>query len=86
MHWEDTVANVRMHETTHQRPIDRFEEERAHLRRLNPAGFDLARICSARANNRFRVPLDSNRYSVPPRYAGTQYVKRTALISPQTTY
>ena len=72
MHWVDTVANVRMHETTHQRPIDRFEEERAHLRRLNPAGFDLARICSARANNRFRVPLDSNRYSVPPRYAGSR--------------
>jgi hypothetical protein len=72
MHWVDTVANVRMHETTHQRPIDRFEEERAHLRRLNPAGFDLARIGSARANNRFRVPLDSNRYSVPPRYAGSR--------------
>ena len=72
MHWVDTVANVRMHEATHQRPIDRFEDERAHLRRLNPAGFDLARIGSARANNRFRVPLDSNRYSVPPRYAGSR--------------
>ena len=72
MHWVDTVANVRMHETTHQRPIDRFEEERAHLRRLNPTGFDLARVCSARATNRFRVPLDANRYSVPPRYAGSR--------------
>ena len=44
--WVDTVADVRMHESTHQRPIDRFEEERAHLKRLNPAGFDLARVCS----------------------------------------
>jgi len=68
--WVDTVANVRIHETTHQRPIERFEDERAYLRRLNPAGFDLARVCSVRATKQFRVPLDSNHYSVPPRYAG----------------
>jgi transposase len=68
--WVDTVANVRMHETTHQRPIDHFEEERAQLRRLNPAGFDLARVCTVRATKQFRVPLDSNHYSVPSRYAG----------------
>ncbi len=70
--WADTVANVRMHEATHQRPIDHFEEERAHLKRLNPAGFDLARVCTVRATNRFRVPLDSNHYSVPARYAGSR--------------
>ena len=68
--WVDTLANVRIHETTHQRPIERFEDERAHLRRLNPAGFDLARVCSVRATKQFRVPLDSNHYSVPARYAG----------------
>jgi transposase len=68
--WMDTVANVRMHESTHQRPIDRFEEERAHLKRLNPAGFDLARVSTVRATKQFRVPLDSNHYSVPARYAG----------------
>ena len=68
--WVDTVANVRMHEATHQRPIDRFEDERAHLGRLNPAGFDLARVCLVRANPQFRVALDSNHYSVPSRYAG----------------
>ena len=68
--WVDTVANVRMHEATHQRPIERFEDERAHLGRLNPAGFDLARICLVRANAQFRVALDSNHYSVPSRCAG----------------
>ena len=66
----DTVANVRMHESTHQRPIDRFEEERAHLKRLNPAGFDLARVSTVRATKQFRLPLDSNHYTVPARYAG----------------
>jgi transposase len=68
--WMDMVANVRMHESTHQRPIDRFEEERAHLKRLNPAGFDLARVSTVRATKQFRVPLDSNHYTVPARYAG----------------
>ena len=68
--WMDTVANVRMHESTHQRPIDRFEEERAHLRRPSPTGFDLARVSTVRATKQFRVPLESNHYSVPARYAG----------------
>ena len=68
--WLGTVANVRIHRETHQRPIDRFEDERAHLLPLNPAGFDLARVCLVRATKQFRVPLDSNHYTVPSRYAG----------------
>jgi transposase len=68
--WVDTVADVRTHEATHQRPIERFEDERTHLGALNPAGFDLARICTVRANKQFRVPLDSNHYSVPAKNAG----------------
>ena len=68
--WVDTVANVRIHGATHQRPIDRFADERVHLRPLNPTGFDLARVCTVRASSQFRVPLDSNYYSVPARYAG----------------
>ena len=68
--WVDTVADVRIHGATHQRPIDRFEDERAHLKPLNPALFDLARVCTVRATKQFRVPLDTNHYSVPARYAG----------------
>ena len=70
MAWLGTVANVRIHRETHQRPIDRFEDERAHLLQLNPAGFDLARICTVRATKQFHVPQDSNHYTVPSRYAG----------------
>ena len=72
--WVDTVANVRIHAATQQRPIDRFEDERAHLRPLNPAGFDLARVCVVRATKQFRVPLDANHYSVPARYAGVRLI------------
>ena len=56
--WVDTVANVRLHRETQQRPIERFEDERAHLLPLNHAGFDLARVCLVRATKQFRVPLD----------------------------
>ena len=68
--WVDTVANVRLHESTHQRPIELFEQERAALKPLNPNGFDLARVITVRANKQFRVALDANHYSVPARYAG----------------
>jgi transposase len=68
--WVDTVADVRVHGATQRRPVDMFEEERAHLKRLNPAGFDLARICTVRVNKQFRVALDSNAYSVPPHHVG----------------
>ena len=60
--WVDTVADVRIHESTHRRPIDRFKEEAAKLRPLNPAGFDLARPIVVRATKQFRVALDSNHY------------------------
>ena len=68
--WTDTIANVRVHGATHQRPMDLFETERAHLGPLNPAGFDLGAVTTVRANKQFRIPLDSNHYSVPARYAG----------------
>ena len=68
--WVNTVADVRNHRETHQRPIDRFKEERDHLAPLNPAGFDLARVLPVRATKQYRVPLDSNFYTVPSRYAG----------------
>ena len=70
MTWVNTVADVRHHGETHQRPIDRFNDERAHLAALNPAGFELARVVPVRATRQFRVPLDSNYYTVPSRYAG----------------
>ena len=72
--WVDTVANVRIHGATHQRPIDRFEDERAHLQPLNPTGFDLARVNTVRASKQFRVQLDTNHYSVPARYAGQRLI------------
>lgn len=68
--WLDTVANVRVHAKTHQRPIDMFEQERAHLQPCNPAPYDIGRISTARVSKQFRVAFDANRYSVPVHYVG----------------
>ncbi len=65
-HWLDTVANVRLHGQTHRRPIDLFAEEK--LQPLHDRPYGAARIEDLRASSRFRITVDTNTYSVPPRY------------------
>jgi transposase len=67
--WLETVANVRIHGATRQRPVDRFEQEKPHLLALPEAPFDSALIKTVRASNQFRISFDANRYSVPAEYA-----------------
>jgi len=38
--WLDDTANVRQHGETQRRPVDLFEEEKAHLKALNPNAVD----------------------------------------------
>jgi hypothetical protein len=68
--WLETIANVRVHGETHQRPLDRFAEEQALLHPLPGAPFDCASVYSVRASSRFRVTFETNHYSVPAEYAG----------------
>lgn len=70
--WLETVANVRLHRETYRRPVDLWGEERAYLQPINPRLFDVGRVLSVRANRQFRVTFESNRYSVPARFAGMQ--------------
>lgn len=67
--WLASIANVRIHGETHQRPVDLFKDEHAKLQSLNPMSYDIARIQSQRASKQFRVALDSNHYSVPAELA-----------------
>ena len=67
--WLDTIANVRIHGETHQRPVDMFTQERPHLRPLNPHPYDVARTATTRPSSQFRITVDTNRYSVPCTYA-----------------
>lgn len=68
--WLDSVANVRIHGETRQKPAELFEKERSCLNRLPANLFDVAAVSQVRASSQFRIPVDANRYSVPAEYAG----------------
>ena len=64
--WTATVADVRVHGTTHERPIDRFARERAALVPA-PVGraFRLEAPLTRVVATDSLVTVDTNRYSVP---------------------
>jgi len=68
--WLDSIANVRLHGETKARPLDQLAVEQAHLLALHPQPYAAVQTRSVRASRRCRVTLETNRYSVPPRYAG----------------
>jgi transposase len=74
-YWRDQVANLRKHDTTHERPIDRFQQERALLRPLPAIPFDTDEVVPAIVSPHARIAFDGNRYSVPP-----QLVRRPLTI------
>jgi transposase len=67
--WRDQVANVRIHETTRERPVDRFQKERSLLRALSAIPYDTDEIVPAVVTPHARIEFDGNRYSVPPTLA-----------------
>ena len=73
--WRDEVANVRLHATTKERPVDRFEQERPRLRALPAIPFDTDEMLSVVVTPQARVRYDGNRYSVPP-----ALVRKTLLL------
>ena len=68
--WLDTIANVRIHGETRKKPAEMLLSERPHLLPLPLHPYDVANVACVRASSQFRVALDSNRYSVPARFAG----------------
>jgi transposase len=73
--WRDQVANVRLHESTRERPIDRFGRERVLLRPLPAIPFDTDEVVPAVVTPHARIEFDGNRYSTPP-----QWVRRPVTI------
>lgn len=67
--WRDTVANVRIHGETHQKPLELFEKEKPLLKPLPVMPYDCAVIQQADSNRCYRVRFQGNRYSVPYLYA-----------------
>ena len=64
--WNATVADVRVHGTTHQAPLARFADEQGQLMpRAARPGFKLEARFPRIVAEDFLVSLDTNRYSVP---------------------
>jgi len=78
-HWLDTVANVRKHHTTGQRPVDRLQG----LRPLPDIMQDCRQVCSPLVHKDFGIRFDGNAYTVPPWAIGKHVVLKadTALVS-----
>jgi hypothetical protein len=70
--WLKEVANVRMHHTTGQQPVDRFEKVRLNpLPELLP---DCRQVVSLKVHKDFAVRFDANAYTVPPWTIGQKLI------------
>lgn len=77
-YWPASVANVRNHETTGERPVDRFERERALLRPLPTIPYDADEAVLTVVTPHARVRFETNRYSVPPQHTRKHVLLRVS--------
>jgi transposase len=63
--WLAETADVRFHQETKIRPIDRFQEEKPHLLSLPARPYDTARVLYRTVNSEGHVMYLQNFYSVP---------------------
>jgi transposase len=69
--WQREIADLRVHGTTHERPIERFAAEAAHLVPTSSQSSFLAAMVRDRVvPEDWLVSIDANRYSVPYRLIG----------------
>jgi transposase len=69
--WIATVADVRLHGTTHRRPIELFEEERGLLLPTRGKGpYQIQERVVRHVARDCMVSFETNRYSVPLRFVG----------------
>ena len=75
--WLETIANVRLHGATRDKPLDLWHKEKPYLSPLPLYPFDIATVSQVRASRQFRMTLDTNRYSVPAHFAGQALTLKT---------
>jgi transposase len=80
LRWIRETADIRVHGTTHERPIDRWPAEAAALRPLDGRpDYDTSYICHRLVNREGYISYRGSRYSVPPEHAG-----RTLMVKEDT--
>jgi hypothetical protein len=67
-HWLDTVANIRVHGTTHEQPRQRLAQE--GLKPINPIPFEEVDRHARKVSLDAYVSYENNRYSVPFQWVG----------------
>lgn len=70
-HWIRTIADVRLHGTTHERPVDRLPQEQLILTAGQPP-YQIQQNVTRQVASDCLVCVDTNRYSVPHQYVGQQ--------------
>lgn len=75
--WCSHVANVRIHGTTRERPIDRLQRERPLMLPLPSARAEIAKTLRRTVPRDWCVRIDGSSYSVPPR---PQYIGQTCTV------
>ena len=71
LRWLRETADVRIHGTTHERPIDRWPIDAAALRPLDGRpDYDTSYICHRLVSREGFLCYRGSRYAVPPEYAG----------------
>lgn len=63
--WLEQEANVRIHGTTRERPVDRFATEQPLLGALPSTDYDCSIVRSVPATEQALVQFETNRYTVP---------------------
>jgi len=67
--WLNEVSNVRLHRTTQEQPVKRWERERGLLQALPCREYDASILRTGRSTHQALVSFDGNTYTVPPTYA-----------------
>jgi len=68
--WIEEVASQRIHGTTHERPLDRFEVEKAHLRSLPAKPFECVQWKQVTVHQDAQIEFERRLYPVPWRLMG----------------
>jgi len=76
--WFDERANVRLHRTLRERPVDRLGRERECMRPLPEPGPELDRRLVIRVPPQPYVHVDRNDYSIDPRLVGRRVELRVS--------
>jgi len=78
-HWLDTQANSRLHNTTGEKPVDRFKPE--VLQPLPEFLPDCRETLSLKVHSDFAIRFDGNFYSVPPWAIGKMVIIKADIAT-----